>query len=92
MCCLHYIDIEACKTGADRMTSAKERFSRELDEVIAKAKATLSRESLTTADGAEIYAYPKPEGSIAWGVNSAGTGVNLWQGIRRPDGEEEAEG
>jgi len=72
--------------------SAKERYSREIEEVIAKAKVAGSRESLTTQDGAEIYAYPKPEGLIAWGINSAGTGVNLWSGIRRPDGADEAEG
>ena len=71
---------------------AKQRYHRELAEVIAKAKAAGSRESLTTQDGAEIYAYPMPEGNIAWGINSAGTGVNLWRGIRRPGGADEAEG
>jgi hypothetical protein len=72
--------------------STKERYSREIAEVIAKAKAAGSRESITTADGAEVYAYPKPEGRIAWGVNSAETGINVWRGIRRPDGADEAEG
>lgn len=43
-------------------------------------------------DGAEVYAYPKPEGRIAWGVNAAETGVNILRGIRRPDGADEAEG
>jgi hypothetical protein len=33
------------------------------------------------AKAAKIYAYPKPEG-IAWGVNSAETGTNLWPGWR----------
>lgn len=60
--------------------------------MIAKAKARWSRESLTVADGAEVYAYPKPEGRIAWGVNAAETGVNILRGIRRPDGADEAEG
>ena len=68
----------------------KERYSREIEEVIAKAKAKWSRESLTTAGGAEIYAYPHPAG-IAWGVNAAETGVNILCGIRRPDGADEAE-
>jgi hypothetical protein len=71
---------------------AKQRYHREIAEVIAKAKATGSRKSLTTQDGAEIYAHPMPEGNIAWGINSAGTGVNLWRGIRRPDGADEEEG
>ena len=68
----------------------KERYRRELEEVIAKAKAKRSRESLTAADGAEAYAYPHPAG-IAWGVNAAETGWNILCGIRRPDGADEAE-
>ena len=69
---------------------AKERYRREIEEVIAKAKARWSRESLTAADGAEAYAYPHPAG-IAWGVNAPETGVNILCGIRRPDGADEAE-
>ena len=72
--------------------STKERYSQEIDEVIAKAKNGNSYENLTTKDGAEAYAYPKPSGCIAWGVNSAETGANLLRGIRRPDGVDEAEG
>ena len=68
----------------------KERYRREIEEVIAKAKARWSRESLTAADGAEAYAYPHPVG-IAWGVNAAETGWNILCGIRRPDGADEAE-
>jgi hypothetical protein len=71
--------------------STKERYSHELAEVIAKAKTKHSRESLTTRDGTEIYAYPKPEGRIAWGVNAAETGWNILSGIRQPDGTDEAE-
>lgn len=74
------------------MTSAKERYSREIEEVITKARFLSSRVTITTEDGAEIYAYPKPEGNIAWGINSAGTGVNLWSGIRRPNGSDTLEG
>jgi len=68
----------------------KERYRAAIEEVIAKAKAKWSRESLTTAGGVEIYAYPHPAG-IAWGVNAAETGVNILCGIRRPDGADEAE-
>ena len=68
----------------------KERYRRELEEVIARAKARFSRESLTANDGAEAYAYPHPAG-IAWGVNAAETGWNILRGIRRPDGADEAE-
>src|SRR5271166_5398389 len=69
---------------------AKERYRREIEEVIAKAKARWSRESLTVADGAEAYAYPHPAG-IAWGVNAPETGFNILRGLRRPDGADEAE-
>ena len=74
------------------MTSTKQRYRHEIEEVIANAKAVGSRESLTTADGAEIYAYPIPGSRIAWGVNAAKTGWNILRGIRRPDGADEAEG
>jgi hypothetical protein len=62
----------------------KERYRRELEEVIAKARFSRSRVAVTAEDGAEAYAYPKPEGRIAWGVNAAKTGWNMLRGIRRP--------
>ena len=48
--------------------------------------------TVTADDGAKAYAYQKPEGRIAWGVNAPETGVNILRGIRRPDGADEAEG
>ena len=72
------------------MMNAKECYRTEIEEVIAKAKATHSRESLAVAGGAEIYAYPHKDG-IAWGVNGA-QGVNVWRSIRQPDGAGIAEG
>ena len=74
------------------MTTTKKRYSREIEEVIAKAKSWRELATVTAEDGAEIYAYPKPEGRIAWGVNAAETGVNILRGIRRPDGSDKAEG
>jgi len=70
----------------------KERYSREIEAAIAKAKAAGSRETLTTKDGAEVYAYPIPGSRVAWGINAAETGMNILRGIRRPDGADEAEG
>ena len=67
----------ALRKEANRMTSTKQRYRHEIEEVIANAKAVGSRESLTTADGAEIYAYPIPGSRIAWGVNAAQTGWNI---------------
>jgi len=72
--------------------STKERYRAELEEVIAKAKSWREVVTVTAEDGAEVYAYQKPQGRIAWGVNAAETGVNILRGIRRPDGEDEAEG
>ena len=72
--------------------TTKQRYSAEIKDVIAKARFSRSRATVTTEDGAEIYAYPKPGGLIAWGINSAETGINVWRGIRRPDGADEAEG
>ena len=48
--------------------------------------------TVTADDGAKAYAYQKPEGRLAWGVNAPETGVNILRGIRRPDGADEAEG
>ena len=62
--------------------STKERYSPEIEDAIAKARFSRSRATVTTEDGAEIYAYPKPGGLIAWGVNAAETGVNILRGIR----------
>ena len=73
------------------MTTAdvKQRYIREIEAAIAKARFSRSRATVTTEDGA---AYPKPEGLIAWGINSTETGINILRGIRRPDGQDEAEG
>ena len=59
-------------------------------QAIAKAKAWREIVTVIADDGAEAYAYQKPEGRIAWGVNAPGTGVNVLRGIRRPDGSDEA--
>jgi hypothetical protein len=47
------------------------------------------RVTVEASDGTEAYAYIHPRG-IAWGLNAAGTGVNILRGIRRPDGTDEA--
>ena len=74
------------------MTTTKERYHQEIEAAIAKAKSWREVVTVIADDGAEAYAYPKPEGLIAWGVNAAETGVNVLRGIRRPDGADEAEG
>ena len=72
--------------------TTKERYQREIEDAIAFARFSRSRATVAAEDGAVAYAYPKPEGRIAWGVNAAETGINIWRGIRRPDGVDEAEG
>ena len=39
------------------MTTAKQRYRREIEEAISNAKDTGAREIVNAADGAEIYAY-----------------------------------
>jgi len=73
-------------------TKERYRYSREIAEVIAKAKSWREVVTVTAADGAEIFAYARPEGRVAWGVNSPETGVIILRGIRRPDGTDEADG
>jgi hypothetical protein len=70
----------------------KERYKTTIEDAIGKARFSRSRATVAAEDGAEAYAYPKPEGRIAWGVNAPQTGVNVLRGIRRPGGADEAEG
>jgi hypothetical protein len=66
-------------------------YQKELEEVIAKVRKTGSRETVDALDGAEVYAYSRSEGRIAWGVNRASDGRNILRGIRLPDGTDTAE-
>jgi hypothetical protein len=65
------------------------KYSDTIEEAITKAIDVCERVSIEAEDGTEAYAYPVRGGSIAWGVNAAGTGVNILRGIRRPDGADE---
>jgi hypothetical protein len=67
--------------------SIKEKYTHELAEVVAKALASGSRESLTASDGTEVYAY---DDGVFWGINRAGN--NVLHGIRLHDGSDIAEG
>ena len=75
------------------MTAAEvqKRYSDTIEAAIGKARATRDRATVQASDGAEAYAYPKPRGDIAWGVN-ASDGFNLLRCLRRPDGIDEAVG
>lgn len=71
------------------MSAIKTRYSASIEVAITKAKAMHDRGTVAAPDGAEVYAYPHKQGAIAWGINAAGTGVNILRGIRRPDGTDE---
>jgi hypothetical protein len=71
------------------MSLLKARHSAAIETAISKAKASRKRETVAGDDGAKAYAYPHDRG-IVWGVNAAGTGVNILRGVRRPDGVDEA--
>jgi hypothetical protein len=73
----------------ERVSELQTRYSAAIEAVIVDATASRERETVKAADGAEVYAYPHPEG-IAWGVNAAETGANILRGVRRPDGADEA--
>ncbi len=71
--------------------STKAKYQKEIEEAIGKAQRSQIQATVEAIDGAEVYAYPRSEGRIAWGVNRAGDGFNVLRGIRRPDGTDEAE-
>jgi hypothetical protein len=71
-------------------SEVQKRYSDTIDAAIAMARATRDCAAVAAPDGAEVYAYPKSEGRIAWGVNAAETDVNILRGVRRPDGADEA--
>jgi hypothetical protein len=67
----------------------QKRYSDTIERAIVEAGRLRERVTVEATDGAEAYAYPHQRG-IAWGVNVAGTGVNILRGIRRPGGADEA--
>jgi hypothetical protein len=71
------------------LSALKTRYSAAINIAIAMARASRDLRMVKASDGAEVYAYPHREG-IAWGVNTAGSGVNILRGIRRPDGTDKA--
>ena len=67
----------------------KARYKADINLAIARAQVGRELRTVRASDGAEVYAYPHREG-IAWGVNTAGSGVNILRGIRRSDGTDKA--
>ena len=71
------------------MSALKTRYGVAIEIAIARARASRVLRTVKAPDGAEVYAYPHRDG-IAWGVNTAGTGVNILRGIRLPNGTDKA--
>jgi hypothetical protein len=67
----------------------QKRYSDTIETAIARAQQMEGRVNVKAHDGAEAYAYPHSRG-IAWGLNEAGTGMNILRGIRRSGGADEA--
>jgi hypothetical protein len=67
----------------------QKRYFDTIETAIAEAGRICERVMVEAFDGAEVYAYPHARG-IAWGVNAAGTRMNILRGVRRPDGADEA--
>ena len=75
---------------AAKMRDLRERYGVALEDAISRAKLSGARETVEAFDGAKAYAYTQSGGRIAWGINSADNGFNIWRGIRIPDGADEA--
>jgi hypothetical protein len=71
------------------VSEVQKRYSDTIERAISEAGRLRKRVIVEATDGAEAYAYPHQRG-IAWGVNAAGSGVNILRGVRRPDGADEA--
>ena len=77
------------KACSMREAETQKRYSGTIERAITEAGRMRERVTVEAQDGTEAYAYPHPRG-IAWGLNAAGTGVNILRGVRRPDGTDEA--
>ncbi len=85
------LEKELAARNAAALKEVHAKYGDAIEAAIGKAKVSGWREAVETFDGAEAYAYPRSEGRIAWGVNSAETHFNIWRGVRRPDGADEGE-
>jgi len=81
---------ERASPGMTHMRRLHTRYGAAIEEAIATVKTSRGLETVKAFDGAAVYAYPHGEG-IAWGINAPESGLNVLQGIRRPDGVDEAE-
>jgi hypothetical protein len=69
--------------------STQSKYHEQIEAVIRKVRETGEPASVQAEDRAEIYAYPRSEGRVAWGINSPDAGFNVLRGIRKPDGTDE---
>jgi len=72
----------------------RQKYGEAVEAAIRLARATGVRQTVLAPGGTEAFAsltlpaFAHPTGGIAWGVNSAEEGINIWRGVRRPDGKD----
>lgn len=69
------------------LAEVRRDYGEAVEQAISRARASGHWE-FVKLDGAEVHAYPE-EGRIAWSVNSAGDGLEIWGGMRRADGRDD---
>jgi hypothetical protein len=55
----------------------------EIRRLVEKVRWNGRAEAKPFRDG-DVYAYPHPDGGIAWGVNGAASGFNIARGVSKP--------
>jgi hypothetical protein len=63
------------------MNSLTQAQADAIQQVIELVRQNGEHQTVTLADGSEVYAYPHARG-VAWGVNRAGDGFNIARGVR----------
>ncbi len=69
------------------LAEVRRDYGEAVEQAISRARASGHWEAVKL-DGAEVHAHPE-EGRIAWFVNSAGDGLEIWGGMRRADGRDD---
>ncbi len=85
------LEKEFAAKQAAALKELRAKYGEAVEQAISRARSTGEYAAVEVSDDAEAYAYPLRGGRIAWGVNSAETSFNIWRGVRRPDGGDEAE-
>jgi hypothetical protein len=69
------------------LAEVRRDYGEAVEQAISRAR-TSGHWECVKLDGAEVHAHPE-EGRIAWFVNSARDGLEIWGGMRRADGRDD---